>query len=46
MNRSSKTDKNVPNPLDTYVDFFNNHRPTADLGYKSPVQHKTERGFL
>ena len=37
--------KDVPALLDTYVDFFNNHRPAAALGYKSPVQYKTELGF-
>ena len=35
----------VPALLDAYVYFFNNHRPAAALGYKSPVQFKTERGF-
>ncbi|WP_186564234.1 IS3 family transposase [Lawsonibacter celer] len=28
-----------------YVDFFNNRRPAAALGYKSPVQYRTELGF-
>ena len=31
--------------LDTYVHYFNNRRPAAALGYKSPVQYKTELGF-
>ena len=31
--------------LDTYVHYFNNSRPAAALGYKSPVQYKTELGF-
>ena len=31
--------------LDAYVDFFNNHRPAAALGYRSPGQFKNERGF-
>lgn len=35
----------VPALLNTYVDFFNNHRPAAALGYKSPVQYKSELGF-
>ena len=35
----------VPALLETYVDFFNNRRPAAALGYKSPVQYRTERGF-
>ena len=32
--------------LNRYVYFFNNHRPAAALGYKSPVQYKTELGFV
>ena len=35
----------VPALLDIYVDFFNNRRPAAALGYRSPVQYKTELGF-
>ena len=35
----------VPALLDAYVLFFNNHRPAAALGYRSPVQFKTEQGF-
>ncbi|MBP1580856.1 MAG: IS3 family transposase, partial [Oscillospiraceae bacterium] len=31
--------------LDEYVAFFNNRRLSAALGYKSPVQYKTELGF-
>ena len=37
---------NVPALLDAYVQFFNNDRPAAALAYKSPVQYRTERGFL
>ena len=37
--------KNVPKLLDIYVEFFNHARPAAALGYKSPVQYKTELGF-
>lgn len=36
---------NLHKLLDDYVLFFNNHRPAAALGYKSPVQYKTELGF-
>ncbi|MBQ2729171.1 MAG: IS3 family transposase, partial [Clostridia bacterium] len=25
--------------------YYNNERPAAALGYKSPVQYKTELGF-
>ena len=32
-------------PYDDYVYYFNNRRPAAALGYKSPVQYKTELGF-
>ena len=35
----------VPLLLDTYVHYFNYRRPAAALGYKSPVQYKTELGF-
>ena len=35
----------VPALLDAYVDFFNIQRPAAALGYRSPLQFKTERGF-
>ena len=31
--------------LDQYVFYFNNKRQHAALGYKSPVQYKTELGF-
>ena len=37
--------KNVPALLDSYVDFFNNRRRAPSLGYKSPVQYRTELGF-
>ena len=36
---------NVPALLDQYVHYFNNRRASAALGYKSPVQYKTELGF-
>ena len=38
--------QNVPELLDKYVYYFNNQRCHAALGYKSPVQYKTELGFL
>ena len=38
--------QNVPELLDRYVRYFNNNRLHAALGYKSPVQYKTELGFL
>lgn len=31
--------------LETYIHYFNYDRPSAALGYKSPVQYKTELGF-
>ena len=37
--------EDVPLLLDKYVHYFNNRRPAAALGYKSPVQYKTELGF-
>ena len=38
--------ENLLDLLNKYVYFFNNQRPAAALGYKSPVQYKTELGFL
>lgn len=35
----------VPALLDKYVYYFNHIRPAAALGYKSPIQYKTELGF-
>ena len=40
-----ETAEDVPKLLDEYVLYFNNRRPAAALGYKSPVQYKTELGF-
>ena len=40
-----ETAEDVPKLLDEYVNYFNNRRPAAALGYKSPVQYKTELGF-
>ena len=37
--------QDVPALLDQYVFYFNNKRQHAALGYKSPVQYKTELGF-
>ena len=37
--------QDVPALLDQYVSFFNNQRRHAALGYKSPVQYRTELGF-
>ena len=39
------TTEDVQLLLDKYVHYFNNRRPSAALGYKSPVQYKTELGF-
>ena len=39
------TTDDVPLLLEQYVYYFNNKRPAAALGYKSPVQYKTELGF-
>ena len=40
-----ETAEDVPKLLDEYVYYFNHSRPAAALGYKSPVQYKTELGF-
>ena len=37
--------EDVPALLDQYVYFFNNLRRHAAVGYKSPVQYRTELGF-
>ena len=37
---------NVPDLLNHFVHYYNHIRPAAALGYKSPVQYKTELGFL
>lgn len=39
------TAEDVPKLLDEYVHYFNYERPAAALGYKSPMQFKTELGF-
>jgi len=39
------TSTDVPETLNTYVNYFNNERPAAALQYKSPVQYKIEQGF-
>ena len=38
--------EDVPVLLEEYVYYFNNKRRSAALGYKSPVQYKTELGFV
>ena len=40
-----ETAEDVPGLLEEYVYYFNNRRPAAALGYRSPVQYKTELGF-
>ena len=37
--------EDVPALLNRYVDYFNNERLASALGYKSPVQYRTELGF-
>ncbi len=37
--------EDVPALLEQYVYYFNNRRLAAALGYKNPVQYKTELGF-
>ena len=41
-----KNTDNISDTLSRYVDYFNNRRPAFALGYKSPVQFRTEQGFL
>lgn len=45
LDHALATAENVPALLDTYVHYFNYERPAAALGYKSPVQYRTELGF-
>lgn len=40
------TADNMQELLDDYVDYFNTKRHAAALGYKSPVQYRTELGFV
>ena len=40
-----ETAEDFPKLLDEYVYYFNNRRPAAALGYKNPVQYKTELGL-
>lgn len=35
----------VPKLLDKYVRYFNEQQLAAALGYKSPIQYRTESGF-
>jgi transposase InsO family protein len=41
-----KESDDIAGVLTRYVDYFNNHRPAAALGYKSPAQFKIEQGFI
>lgn len=38
--------EDVPQLLDQYVNYYNNERAAAALNYKSPIQYKTELGFV
>jgi transposase InsO family protein len=40
-----KTTNDVPGVLNKYVKYFNNKHSAAALGYKTPIQCKTELGF-
>lgn len=40
-----KNADNIQAVLNRYVHYFNYDRPAYALGYKSPVQYKTEQGF-
>ena len=37
---------NANEMINDFVEYFNNYRPAYALNYKSPVQYKTEQGFL
>lgn len=41
-----KDSDSIADLLDNYVYYFNNDRPAYALGYKSPIQYKTEQGYL
>ncbi|MBR0416363.1 MAG: IS3 family transposase [Firmicutes bacterium] len=32
--------------ISSYINYYNNERPAYALQYKSPVQYKTEMGFV
>ena len=32
--------------IDTFVYYYNHYRPAYSLQYKTPVQYRTDRGFL
>ncbi|MBQ6440677.1 MAG: IS3 family transposase, partial [Mogibacterium sp.] len=32
--------------ISEYIKYYNNERPAYALHYKSPVQYKTEMGFV
>ena len=36
---------NIYKAIDDYIAYFNNERLACTLGYKNPVQYRTERGF-
>ena len=36
---------NIYKAIDDYIAYFNNERLSYTLGYKNPVQYRTERGF-
>lgn len=40
-----KNADDISSVLNNYVNYFNNQRPAFTLGYKNPVQFRTEQGF-
>ena len=40
-----KSIEHIPSLIEKYVRYFNNQRLSYKLGYKTPVQYKTEQGF-
>ncbi len=44
--KTFNTSNDIPVLLAVDVQLFNYHHPAADSGKKSPVQYRTEQGFL
>ena len=41
-----KHSDDVPNLIRLYIDYYNYERPSYSLNYKTPIQYRTELGFI